>query len=129
MTEADLIQSLRSDAHIQGDFRTKKNRYYLACHAKSPERILIKGVPYIITANEHDEIEILENQSVYIEGAEIKEVFQGVSSLVHIKDIDLMYDASDRGGIVLTPGFINAHAHPTMYLMRSAMLLDYGQRS
>ena len=32
-----------------------------------------------------------------------------------------------RGGIVVTPGLINAHAHPPMYLLRSAMMLDEGE--
>ena len=62
-----------------------------------------------------------------IEGAFIKGIFDAEKDDISYKDVDLIYDASIRGGIVLTPGFVNAHAHPTMYLMRSAMLLDYGQ--
>lgn len=36
---------------------------------------------------------------------------------------DVVYDAGKRGGAVVMPGFINTHAHPPMYLMRSAMML------
>jgi 5-methylthioadenosine/S-adenosylhomocysteine deaminase len=43
------------------------------------------------------------------------------------KNFDLVYDAGKRGGVVITPGFINAHSHPPMYLMRSAMMLDEGE--
>ncbi|NQU99957.1 MAG: amidohydrolase family protein, partial [Parcubacteria group bacterium] len=55
-----------------------------------------------------------------------KEVFPADQSKISINDIDLIYDGSKRGGIVITPGFINAHAHPPMYLLRSSMTLDKG---
>ena len=64
-------------------------------------------------------------QSLVIENDLIVE--SGPANKFNPKDFDYFYDASLRGGTVITPGFINTHAHPPMYLMRSAMMLDEGE--
>ncbi len=103
-----------------------RSRYIYNSESKEPHSILIKNAPYLISANDIDEVEVIRGASVYIKGGEIIAVYKTKPEISE-SDVDLVYDASSRGGIVITPGFINAHAHPTMYLMRSAMLLDYGQ--
>ncbi|MBI4359919.1 MAG: hypothetical protein HY564_02410, partial [Candidatus Jacksonbacteria bacterium] len=103
-----------------------RSRYIYNAESKEPHSILIKNAPYLISANDIDEVEVIQGASVYIKGGEIIAVYKTKPEISE-SEVDLVYDASSRGGIVITPGFINAHAHPTMYLMRSAMLLDYGQ--
>jgi len=124
----DLDNIVFAKTNFDSKRRKNRSRYaLLGPNSKNPKRILIKGSPFIITVNKKDEVEILQNYSVYIEDSIIKALYKHGQEEVSVKDLDLIYDAGARGGIVLTPGFINAHAHPTMYLMRSAMLLDYGQ--
>lgn len=105
----------------------KSNRYNFLRERSHPNKILLLRAPYLISANENGEVEILKDHSIYIEDNAIREVFRPGGEEKALIEADLVYDAGARGGIVLTPGFINVHAHPTMYLMRSAMLLDYGQ--
>src|SRR3989338_5566366 len=105
-----------------------RSRYHYKIAGVKPRSILIKNAPYLISANERDEVDVTADASVYIENGEILAVYARGKKHDDVKETpDLIYDAGARGGVVLTPGFVNAHAHPTMYLMRSAMLLDYGQ--
>jgi len=110
------------------DFEKKsQTRYHLTKKSCLPNRILIKSSPFIITAGDQGQVDVLENKSIYIEETEIKAVFPSNEKVVDESKVDLIYDAGARGGLVLTPGFINAHDHVPMYLMRSAMILDYAQ--
>ena len=105
-----------------------RSRYHYKIASAKPRSILIKNAPYLISANERDEVDVTADASVYIENGEILAVYARGKKHGIVKETpDLIYDAGARGGVVLTPGFVNSHAHPTMYLMRSAMLLDYGQ--
>ncbi|HLN18923.1 MAG TPA: amidohydrolase family protein [Patescibacteria group bacterium] len=87
--------------------------------------VLIHNAPYIITCDDTNKLRCLEKQSIVIENGIIKSVMP--AEKITKKDFDLVYDAGKRGGVVITPGFINAHSHPPMYLMRSAMMLDEGE--
>ncbi|MFA5995683.1 MAG: amidohydrolase family protein [Patescibacteria group bacterium] len=98
-------------------------RYQYNQPNKTPATILLKNIPYIITANQQDVVEVQENKSILIEHNLIKNVMSAGEEHNLSTQVDLVYDAGLRGGIVLTPGLINAHAHPPMYLLRSTTLL------
>jgi 5-methylthioadenosine/S-adenosylhomocysteine deaminase len=87
--------------------------------------VLVHNVPFIFTCNKDNKLVCLKNHSIIIENDIILDVLP--AKKVTKKDFDLVYDAKKRGGIVVTPGLINAHSHPPMYLMRSAMTLDEGE--
>lgn len=93
---------------------------------KKYQSILIYNAPYIFTCDEEEEIRVLKNYSIAIENGVITKV--APARKIVNKNFDLVYDAGKRGGIVITPGLINAHSHPPMYLMRSAMMLDEGEK-
>ncbi|MEK9165815.1 MAG: amidohydrolase family protein [Patescibacteria group bacterium] len=114
--------------HITSELERKNHsRYILLKSTQKPRKVLIKGSPFIITANDKNEVQVLREHSIYIEDSEIKAVYPEGPKAINVKNLDLIYDAGARGGIVITPGFINAHDHVPMYLMRSAMLLDYAK--
>lgn len=98
---------------------TLSKRYITNHPTKTPRTILLQGIRFIITINEKNRLEVLENKSVLIENGIIKKIGAKLNS----KNVDLVYDDSLKGGIVLTPGFINMHAHPPMYLLRSTLTL------
>lgn len=89
------------------------------------KRTLIGDVPYIFTCDENEKITTYKNYSIVIEDDLIVQV--APRKKIKEQNFDLVYDAGKRGGIVVTPGLINAHSHPPMYLMRSAMMLDEGE--
>ena len=88
-------------------------------------RILIHGVRFIITANQKNRIEVLTDQSILIEDGAITNIFskQNLHDRTDVGSLDLIYDAEQKGGVVVTPGFVNLHAHPPMYLLRSTLTL------
>jgi len=104
-----------------------QGRYILLKSTQRPGKILIKGSPFVITADDKNKVQVLRKQSIYIENSEIKALYPEGEEAVEAPELDLIYDAGARGGIVITPGLINTHAHTPMYLMRSAMLLDYAK--
>ncbi len=91
----------------------------------SARRVLIHNAPFIFTCNTEDHIEVLKNHSLIIENDTVREVRPAAD--IKTADFDYYYDAGKRGGIVITPGLVNTHAHCHMYLMRSAMMLDEGE--
>ncbi len=95
-------------------------------HRDGYQRVLIHNARFLFTCDAADHIQILENHSIAIEGGTIAAVEPAAD--FSPTDFDLVYDAGKRGGTIITPGFINTHAHPPMYLMRSAMMLDEGER-
>ena len=127
MSKPDYLDQLTFKDVNYDSKRKGRSRYVLLSSTAKPKRILIKGSPFVITVNQNNEVEILPNQSIYIEDSEIKTLYPQGQEEVNINQLDLIYNAGARGGIVITPGFINTHDHVPMYLMRSAMLLDYAQ--
>jgi len=102
--------------------RRKSRSRYSILKEGTPKRILIHGCPFLITINANNKLQVLSQRSVLIEKGIIKKVFESSkSSSINLKEIDLIYDAEQRGGVVITPGFVNAHAHPPMYLLRSTL--------
>lgn len=108
------VKQNTKDEH--GRYRVNKADY---------ETILIHNIPYFFTCDENDKLQFVENNSIVIKGDIIQEILP--KEKVNVEDYDLVYDAGKRGGTVVTPGFINAHAHPPMYLLRSSMDLDEGE--
>lgn len=107
--------------------RKNRSRYMsLGPEGNRRQRVLIHGAAFVITVDDKEKLQLWPNHSVYIINGKIKEVFPADKGRIPVSDIDLIYDASKRGGIIITPGFINAHAHPPMYLLRSSMMLDKG---
>ncbi len=92
---------------------------------KGKKDILVHNVPFLFTCDETDKLQCLQNYSIVISNGIIQEVLP--AKKVNPGNYNLVYEAGMRGGIVVTPGLINAHAHPPMYLMRSAMMLDEGE--
>ncbi|MFA6524889.1 MAG: amidohydrolase family protein [Patescibacteria group bacterium] len=98
-----------------------KNRYTLLREG-NPRKILIHGIPFLITINENEKLEVVSGRSILIEDGVIVKVLKATElSFVDLTEIDLIYDAELGGGIVVTPGLVNAHAHPPMYLLRSTL--------
>lgn len=102
------------------------SRYNLLAKDKTPQRILIHGVRFCISADESGEIRVERDQSVLVEDGLISKVFakEALHREVNMKELDLIYDAEQKGGVVLTPGFVNLHAHPPMYLLRATLTLN-----
>lgn len=84
--------------------------------------ILVHDIPFIFTCDQTDKLRYFQNHSIIIKDDEIVDVLPAAK--VKKRDFDLIYNAGKRGGTVVMPGLINAHAHPPMYLMRSSMDLD-----
>ncbi|PIS04671.1 MAG: hypothetical protein COT81_05335 [Candidatus Buchananbacteria bacterium CG10_big_fil_rev_8_21_14_0_10_42_9] len=104
-----------------GPKRKNRSRYELLDKSGAVRTILIDRTAILITVDSRDKVQVLKNYSILIKGGVIKKVARGKLSR---NGVDLVYDANQRGGIVVTPGFINCHAHPPMYLLRSSMTLD-----
>lgn len=92
---------------------------------KGKKDILIHNIPFLFTCDETEKLRCFQNYSIKISKGIIQEVIPARKAKPG--NFSLVYEAGMRGGIVVTPGLINAHAHPTMYLMRSAMTLDEGE--
>lgn len=114
------IQYRRADDPFASK-RKSRSRYSILKEG-IPRKILIHGCPFIITINEKEKLQILEKRSVVIEDGIIKQVIKASElAEIDLRKLDLIYDAEQRGGIVISPGFVNAHAHPPMYLLRSTL--------
>jgi len=120
-TLVDYLKSVGEEPKIR-----EHSRYDLLAANSKVRRILIHKVAFAITVDKKNKLQVWSNCSIYIVDGKIKEVFPARKKLIPLDKVDLIYDGSKRGGIVVTPGFINAHAHPPMYLLRSSMTLDKG---
>lgn len=105
--------------------RSSRSRYSFLKPGENPRVILIHGSPYVITIDGRGKLHIMRNTSLLIRDGVIEDVFDASNrSHLSLSSIDVIYDAEQRGGVVVTPGFINAHAHPPMYLLRSALAFE-----
>ncbi len=104
---------------------SRSPRYNVLKTGHEPRRVLIHGLRFIITMDERGKLQVLPNQSLLIDNGKIIKQFpkETLAQMVDLKTVDLIYDAEQKGGIVATPGFINLHAHPPMYLLRSTLTL------
>ena len=89
------------------------------------KRVLIHNTPFLFTGGADGHLQILKNHSLIISNGLIASVLPATE--IKLEGFDLIYDAGKRGGVIITPGLINTHAHSHMYLMRSAMMLDEGE--
>ncbi len=87
--------------------------------------VLIHNIPFLFTCDETEKLQCFRNYSIIVSRGIIQEVIP--AKKVNPRNYGLVYEAGMRGGIVVTPGLINAHSHPPMYLLRSAMMLDEGE--
>lgn len=107
--------------------RKHVDRYVWNTTRSWPRSILIDNVTYCLTADAHDRVQYWRNRSIVIEGDIITKILPASQAGKFRKRVDLVYDGNVRGGIVIMPGFVNAHAHPPMYLLRSTTLLQNHQ--
>lgn len=116
----EKIQYRRKDVSLIT--RRKARSRYTILREGIPKRILIHGIPFLITMDDKNRLQVHCKKSVVIENGIIKKIIKAVElSKVNLRKVDLIYDAEQGGGIVVTPGFVNAHAHPPMYLLRSTL--------
>lgn len=92
---------------------------------KNYKKVLVRDIPFIFTCDKDNKLVLKKKHSIEIENGIITKVWRAKN--IDTKKYDLVYDASKRGGVVVTPGLINTHAHIHMYLLRSAMMLDEGE--
>lgn len=103
------------------------DRYLWQTTKVIPRRIVVRAIPYILSTDAQDRLRVGLHRSLVIEdGMIVANVLAGREKR-WLKNADVIYEAGLRGGIVVTPGFINAHAHPPMYLLRSSTFLEYEQ--
>jgi len=121
-----FLQKIENDLKISGagdDANPEHDRYLI--NNKNYQKVLIKNIPYIFTCDKDEKLLCKKGFSIEIEAGVIKKVFKAKD--INQKYYDLIYDASKRGGVIVTPGLINTHAHIHMYHLRSAMMLDEGE--
>jgi 5-methylthioadenosine/S-adenosylhomocysteine deaminase len=107
--------------------REKRSRYTHMNGSGEARTIIIHKPKFIITTNADDQVEVINDKSIFIRDGIIEDVFDPKKCPVDLNEVDLIYDASKRSGLAVTPGFVNAHAHPPMYLLRSSLLLEKGE--
>jgi 5-methylthioadenosine/S-adenosylhomocysteine deaminase len=119
------FEKIRQEIVASPDKKREKENGRYSISKKNYERVLIQNIPLFFTCDENEKLRYFENRSIIIEGDTIREILP--AEKVKTKDFDLIYDAGKKGGVMITPGMINTHAHIHMYLLRSAMLLDEKQ--
>ncbi|MFA5022193.1 MAG: amidohydrolase family protein [Patescibacteria group bacterium] len=122
---ANLFDALKMEVDPEIK-RQSHTRYTILKPGKKARRILISSAAFIVTVDSKNQLQVWKNYSVYIVDGKIKEILPPGKKSIPLNKIDLIYDGAKRGGIVVTPGFINVHTHPPMYLLRSSMTLDKG---
>ncbi len=98
-------------------------RYQLLKNDHYPKTILIHGIKFIFTIDEKNKLKIFRDYSILIKNEKIINLFpkEKFSANINLEEIDLIYDAEQKGGVMVTPGFTNMHSHPPMYLLRSTL--------
>ena len=73
--------------------RPNKSRYSILREGM-PKKILIHGIPFLITMDENGKLQVLKGKSILIQDGLINEVFDAKKfSGALLKKIDLIYDA------------------------------------
>ena len=103
------------------------DRYIWQTSRTVPRSVLIDNIAFYITADRHNQVQYKKGQSILVEGDTISKIMPARQAVKLRRQVDLVYDASVRSGVVVMPGFVNAHAHPPMYLLRSTTLLHNHQ--
>lgn len=117
----------KQSAPLAHALKSNRSRYTFLGSHEEPRRILLHKARFIITENDAGDVEVLLGKSVLIEDGVIKEVFDENERPVNLNEVDVIYDGEKRGGIAVTPGLINCHTHPPMYLLRSSLMLESGE--
>ena len=97
---------------------------YIIKKKGEPKKVLIHGAPFVITADQNNQVQVMQNTSISIEQGKIKDVYPVKQQDLTSGSFDLIYNASQKWGTVVTPGFINLHAHPPMYLLKSSLMME-----
>ncbi len=105
------------------------DRYIWRTAQSLPHSILIDHIPFTVSADERNQVKYRKHVSIYVEGDTIKDIVPTKAAGNYRAKADLIYNAGLRGGVLVMPGFVNAHAHPPMYLLRSTTLLHNHQAS
>ncbi len=79
------------------------------------EKIIIKGGTFI---NIDDKIDIIKNGTMIIEGNKIKKIYDHNVDMAMLEK-EKPYQIIEAQGKVILPGFVNAHGHAAMTLLRS----------
>ncbi|MFH1425877.1 MAG: amidohydrolase family protein [Candidatus Kerfeldbacteria bacterium] len=115
------------DGGIPFPLREKRSRYTHLTSTPKAKTIVIHRPKYIITADEKGDVKVIKDRSIYIKNGVITEIFDPKKRKIDLNKVDLVFDAGLRGGLAVTPGFINAHSHPPMYMLRSSLMLEKGE--
>lgn len=125
MNAKKLTTKLEKSLQVAPFEDDRKHTRHRSAGRKREKEILIHDIPYLFTCDKKEKLKCLKNYSIVVSADIIREVVPAKE--VNPKKFGQVYDAGLRGGIVVTPGLVNAHAHPPMYLLRSAMTLDEGE--
>jgi cytosine/adenosine deaminase-related metal-dependent hydrolase len=115
------------DGELPYPLHEKHSRYTHLRETAKPRTIVIHKPKFIITADKNGDVQIIRDKSIYIVDGKIVDVFDPEKKKIDLNKVDLFFDGSKRGGLAITPGFINMHAHPPMYLLRSSLMLEKGE--
>lgn len=107
--------------------KEKRSRYTHVSDNANARTVLIHKPKYIITADKKGVVHVWSNKSILIRDGVIVDIFDPEKKKIDFNGIELIYDGSKRGGIIVTPGFVNMHTHPPMYLLRSSLMLEKGE--
>lgn len=124
----DLTSSIQRVApgELAYPLREKRSRYtHLTNNAA--RTVLIHKPRYIITADKKGYVHVWSDKSILIRDGVIVDIFDPAKKKIDLNSVELIYDGSKRGGIIVTPGFVNMHTHPPMYLLRSSLMLEKGE--
>jgi len=116
-----------ADGELPYPLHEKHGRYTHLRETAHPRTIVIHKPKFIITADENGSVQVIRDKSIFIKDGIIVDVFDPAKKKIDLNTVDLFFDGSKRGGLAITPGFINMHAHPPMYLLRSSLMLEKGE--
>lgn len=103
---------------------THIDRYTYITKTDVASTIVIKDGSYLITVDNKEDVVVQRGKSLLIRNGIIEDIRDAGQEKDWLATADIVYDAGLRGGTVITPGLVNAHSHPPMYLLRSTTLLN-----